>query len=335
MLLKTKWESFLEYYISCFYFSCLDSFLTQKLHEFVKTKHLSRHYSLLANVCVVVEFRIQIWPRVSGGQSNVDGWPFRSVGWLWSLKRATSWRWEGYLAKWNTTLSQLPCSRFNHGKFFPSAVIEIITLRIKHGIREQPTRPCGTTDKPGLTWIISLCMQCMWKGLQIRVLSSPFGMNGISPCSHLSPNAGLVSPGSTQGAELLTRLLSPFCHWRPLRNLINPHLLQPRDPFWKPPSTRSSFSPPVTKPLDSPFRLTSLQSTSAHPQLSFRLRALQTFLFYSSPGFLHLCNPSSTLPTTSTEASTCREKRMDFPAQRSQSMPCVHLCLVIQRSCAW
>ena len=56
VLLKTKWESFLGYYISCFYFSCLDSFLTQKLHSFVKTKHLSRHYSLLANVCMVVTF---------------------------------------------------------------------------------------------------------------------------------------------------------------------------------------------------------------------------------------------------------------------------------------
>lgn len=188
VLLKTKWESFLGYYISCFYFSCLDSFLTQKLHRFVKTKHLSRHYSLLADVCMVVTFGGWIshpdlakggWWAVRG----VDGWVFRSVGWLWSLKRATSWRWEGYLAKWNTALSQLPRSRFNHGKFFPSAVTEIITLRIKHGIREQPTRPCGTIDKPGLTWIISFRMQCMWKGLQIRVLSSPFGMNEIACCS--------------------------------------------------------------------------------------------------------------------------------------------------------
>lgn len=164
---------------------------------------------------------------------------------------------KGSLVKWNTTLSQCPCSQFNHGKSFPSAATEIITFRIKHGVTEQATIPWGAIDMSGLTSIISFPIQWIWKGLQMWILFSPFGMSVITACSWF---AAICLSGATWPdlSSVLLPLLPPVT----ALTLETCPAQLPRSPETL--CAGSSFSPPVSKPLDPNFFLTYTSTIHHH-----------------------------------------------------------------------
>ena len=116
---------------------------------------------------------------------------------------------------------------------------------------------------------------------------------------------------------------SPFSHWHHPRNLPSSNSLASWDPFAYSClpgllSHHQSLSPWI----HTSFLLTHLPSTIVY-LLTLLLTHISSDCPTSSLGFLHLCNPSSSLPLVFVEVAWCRGGRMAFTAQRPWSKPCL------------
>lgn len=222
--------------------------------------------------------------------------------------------------KWNTTLSQLSRSQFNHGEYFPSAVIEIITFRIKHSVIEQSTRPWGAIDTSGFTFLTSFPIQ----GYEKPASQDSFSFLWNSSHHSLSLRSfhtlfpGHVASAYQQGCSAFT-----LWHLHSLEAFptqITKKWVGPERPSCRFLSTWSSFSSLSCYLLWSSllahtsFIHHSIISQCPFSSYSFRI---SSFILFSPP-FISL-DPFCHSPPSFTEAARHRAKRTGFPVPSSVS----------------